>query len=212
MPAIKLEKINNNSFWCLWEIKESIEQMLRNTILSEAGRVEMEAIHHPTKQLESLASRRCIQEISNHIGMEYKGMYKDEFDKPHLIDKKFYISISHSYPYAVGILHKRLPVGIDIEKPQEKLLRISKRFLTDNEWIYAGDDINKLCVYWTGKEAIYKLNGRKGLSFKQNILIHPFQLRKRDVIKSELLLPNGGSTKVAINYRYFSGHYVSFCF
>lgn len=211
MPAVKLEKINNNSFWCLWEITESPEQMFRNTILGEEGKKEIESVHHPIKQIESLASRRCIQEIMNQLGVEYCGMYKDAFDKPHLLNKKYFVSISHSYPYAVGILHKRLPVGIDIEKPKEKLLKISNRFLNETEWIYAGDDINKLCVYWTGKEAIYKLNGKKGLSFKKNIVIHPFQLKKRDVIKSELLLEKG-ATKIAINYRYIKGYYISFCF
>ena len=211
MPSIKLEKINNNAIWCHWKITESLEQMLRNTILSEEGKAEIDSIHHPQKQIESLASRRCIQEIMQSLNTNYEGMYKDEFDKPHLINNKFHISISHSFPYAVGIVHKKLPVGIDIEKPVDKLLNISKRFLSQNEWLYAGDDLNKLCVYWTGKEAIFKLNGKKGISFKENIYIHPFQLRKRDVIKSELLL-NEGSTKIAIIYRNLNAHYISICF
>lgn len=211
MPAVKLEKINNNSFWCLWEITESLEQMLRNTILSDEGKAEIEKIHHPTAKVESLSSRRCIQQIANEIGMDYQGVYKDEFDKPHLVNSKFHISLSHSYPYAAGILHKKLPAGIDIEKPKEKLLKVSQRFLCRDEWLYAGDDLKKLCVYWTGKEAIYKLNGRKGLSFQKNIFIHPFQLRRRDVIKSELILSDR-KTKIALNYRYHNGHYIAFCF
>ncbi len=188
-----------------------MEQMLRNTILSEDGRTEIENIKHPTTKIESLASRRCIQEIAKELEIEYAGIYKDDHDKPHIINNKFHISISHSFPYAVGILHKKLPVGIDIEKPKEKLLKISERFLSRDEWLYAGDDIKKICVYWTGKEAIYKLNGKNGLSFKNNIFIHPFQLKKRDVIKSELIL-NGSSTKIAISYRYHDGHYIGFCF
>lgn len=211
MPAVKLEKINNNSFWCLWEITESLEQMLRNTVLSHEGKEEVEKIHHPITKIESLGSRRCIQEIASEMGIDYKGIYKDEFDKPHLIDSKFFISISHSYPYAAGILHKKLPVGIDIEKPKDKLLRVSRRFLSNDEWLYAGDDLKKLCVYWTGKEAIYKLNGKKGLSFQKNIFIHPFQLRRRDVIKSELRI-NELSAKIAVNYRYHDGYYIAFCF
>lgn len=211
MPAVKLEKINNNSFWCLWEITESLEQMLRNTVLSEEGKEEIEKIHHPVTKIESLGSRRCIQQIAKEIGMDYKGVYKDEFDKPHLVDSKFHISLSHAYPYAAGIVHKKLPVGIDIEKPKEKLLKVSQRFLCRDEWLYAGDDLKKLCVYWTGKEAIYKLNGRKGLSFQKNIFIHPFQLKRRDVIKSELILADR-KTKIAVNYRYHNGHYIAFCF
>jgi len=68
-------------------------------------------------------------------------------------------------------------------------------------------------VYWVGKEAIYKLNGKKGLSFRKNIFIHPFQLKKRDVIKSELIInERSRSTKIAVNYRFHDGHYIGFCF
>ena len=211
MPKIKLEKLNNNAYWCLWHITESAEHFIRYTTLSEEGRKEIEGIHHPITRIESMASRKCIHEIALEMGLDYKGIYKDEYDKPHIIGTKYYISISHSYPYAVGILHKKLPVGIDIEKPKDKLLRISQRFLSRDEWLYAGDDLKKLCVYWAGKEAIYKLNGKKGLSFKENIFIHPFQLKKRDVIKSELIL-GGRATKIAVNYRYHDNHYISFCF
>jgi phosphopantetheinyl transferase len=80
---------------------------------------------------------------------------------------------------------KKLPVGIDIEKPVEKLGRISHRFLNEEEFNDSMGDLRKLCIYWSGKEAIFKLNGKVGLNFKNDIRIHPFTLHKRDVVKSE---------------------------
>lgn len=211
MPAVKLEKINTNAYWCLWEITESLDQLERNTFLSSQGLDEVSNISHPTRKRESLASRRCLQEIFKELGKPYYGIYKDIHNKPHLVNNDYYISISHSFPYAVGILHKKLPVGIDIEKPVEKLKVVATRFLRPEEFDDAGDDLRKLCVYWTGKEAIFKLNGHRSMNFQDNIRIHPFVIRKRDVIRSEMLVSNT-MVKIALNYREMHGHYISFCF
>ncbi|MGF1637717.1 MAG: 4'-phosphopantetheinyl transferase family protein [Cyclobacteriaceae bacterium] len=211
MPVVKLEKINSNAYWCLWEISETLDQLERNTILSEHGLTELNKITHATRKMESLASRRCLQEIFKEMGKSYQGIYKDIHNKPHLVNNDYHISISHSYPYAVGILHKKLPVGIDIEKPIEKLRKVAPRFLQPAEFIDAEDELKKLCVYWTGKEAIFKLNGRRTMNFKENIKIHPFVLRKRDVIRSEMYV-TGTSVKIALNYREIDGHFISFCF
>jgi phosphopantetheinyl transferase len=211
MPLTKIEKINANSFWCLWEITESIDQLLTKIVLSEDGKREIESISHPVKQRERLAARCCVKELVNKTGKEYKGITKDEHDKPHLIGINYHISISHSFPYAVAILHKKLRVGIDIEKPVEKLGRIAHRFLNEGEFIDSKGDLKKLCIYWSGKEAIYKLNGKIGLNFKEDIRIAPFDLHKRDVVKSEFSTGEN-IARIALNYQELHGHIISYCF
>lgn len=211
MPLSKLEKINTNSSWCLWEITENFDQLYKKVVLSEHGKREIESISHPVKLLERLAARCCVQELVRQTGKEYKGIIKDEHDKPFLLDYSYHISISHSYPYAAAILHKKLPVGIDIEKPVEKLGRIAHRFLNENEFIDCDGDLKKLCVYWSGKESIFKLNGKTGLSFKKDIRIAPFELHKRDVIKSEFVVGNG-TARIALNYQELNGHIICYCF
>jgi phosphopantetheinyl transferase len=211
MPIIKLDKINANSYWCIWEITESIEQLLNKIVLSEDGEDEIAHISHPIKQKERLASRCCVQELVKQTGKEYQGIIKDEHDKPHLVGINYHISISHSYPYAVAILHKKLPVGIDIEEPVEKLGRIAHRFLNDQEFFDCNGDLKKLCVYWSGKEAIFKLNGKMGLNFKQDIRIAPFELHKRDVVKSEFVIGDN-KTRIALNYQEIKAHIVAYCF
>lgn len=211
MPVAKLEKINANSIWCLWEITESIDQLLNKVFLSKEGKSEIENISHPIKQRERVASRGCIQEMIRHLGKEYYGIIKDEHDKPYLKEHSFHISISHSFPYAAAILHKKLRVGIDIEKPSEKLGRIAHRFLNDDEFFDSRGDLRKLCIYWSGKESIYKLNGKTGLSFKNDIRIPPFELRKRDVIKSEFSVGES-IARIALNYQELNGHIICYCF
>jgi phosphopantetheinyl transferase len=211
MPLAKIEKINSNSVWCLWEITESVDQLLRKVDLSEQGVAELQSISHPTKQRERLASRCCLQELVRKIGKEYQGITKDDHDKPHLIGLPYHISISHSYPFAAAILHKKLPVGIDIEKPVEKIGRIAHRFLNEEEFTDCDGDIKKLCIYWAGKEAIYKLNGKNGLNFKRDIRIHNFMPLEEDVIRSEFLVDDD-KVRIALNYKDISSHIVCYCF
>jgi 4'-phosphopantetheinyl transferase len=211
MPIAKIDKINTNSVWCLWEITESKEQLMNKLVLSEDGKHEIEMISHPVKQKERLAARCCVQELVKHIGKEYEGIVKDEHDKPHLVGLNHHISITHSFPYAAAILHKKLPVGIDIQKPVEKLGRIAHRFLNEQEFSDSQGDVKKICVYWAGKEAIYKLNGKVGLNFKNDIEIAPFELHKRDVVKSVFSIGEN-SARIALNYQEFRGHIVAYCF
>jgi phosphopantetheinyl transferase len=211
MPVVKLDKIGSNAYWCLWEITETVDDLRRKVTLSEHGKAEIESIHHPVKRKEGLAARMCVQEIMLLIDKSYKGLYKDEYDKPHLIGLDYNVSLAHSFPFATAIVHRKLPVGIDIEKPVDKLLRISNRFLSTEEQADAGTDLKKLCIYWTAKEAIYKLNGKNGLSFRRDIKIYPFDLVRRDIVRSEFLA-NGQTVKVALNYRELKGHIISYCF
>ena len=211
MPLAKIEKINSNSFWCLFEITESVDQLKKKVMLSEDGIAELESISHPEKQRERLASRCCVQELVKKAGKKYQGITKDEHEKPHLIGLNYHISISHSYPYAAAILHKKLPVGIDIEKPVEKIGRIAHRFLNDAEFTDCDGDIKKLCIFWAGKESIFKLNGKKGLNFKRDIHIQNFVLHDKDVIRSEFLVENE-RVRIALNYLDYKSHIICYCF
>jgi phosphopantetheinyl transferase len=211
MPITKIEKINSNSFWCCWKISETVDQLRNKVILSENGEKELKGISHPIKQRERLASRACVKELVKQVGKEYHGITKDEHDKPHLIGLNYHISISHNFPYAVAILHKKLPVGIDIEKPVEKIGRIAHRFLNEQEFIDCDGDIKKLCIYWSGKEAIFKLNGKIGLNFKKDIRIYSFTLHKQDVIRSEFSVGED-TARVALNYLEMNTQMVCYCF
>ena len=51
------------------------------------------------------------------------------------------------------------------ERPREKLLRIRDRFLNNDEAATVGADLDLLCRYWAGKEVLYKIYGRKNVTF-----------------------------------------------
>ncbi len=169
MPLVKLEKINQNSSWALWKIEETAELLTKYVHLPSDDLTELREIHHPRKKLEWLSGRaalRALLDVENHSDFR---LMKDDFGKPYLPERSFHISLANSFPYGAAIIHRHHPVGIDIEKPSTKLLRVKHKFLNSAEADEALDDLEKLCVYWAAKESLYKLYGRKQLSLKQNI-------------------------------------------
>ncbi|MEM6845619.1 MAG: 4'-phosphopantetheinyl transferase superfamily protein [Bacteroidota bacterium] len=173
MPLVKLEKINQNSSWALWKIEETPEQLAAYVHLHADDLSELHGIHHPRKKLEWLSGRaalRALMDDENHT--EFR-ISKDEKGKPYLPECTFHISLAHSFPYGTAIIHRNCPIGIDIEKPSPKLLRVKHKFLNLSESETVLDDLDKLCIYWAAKESLYKLYGRKQLSLKQNIAVQP---------------------------------------
>ena len=168
MPVFRSEKLRNGAYWVLWQIKESIETMRDEVFLTEAGKQEWKTLHHPQKQSEWLAGRLAIQALCDQLKLPYQGIEKDSFGKPHLVNLPGHISISHCWPYA-GVVYHTTPVGLDIEKVQDKLQRIAPKFLDQDELNQSVQSLDKLTLRWSAKEALYKLHGRKQLAFKEQL-------------------------------------------
>ena len=68
-----------------------------------------------------------------------------------------------------------------------------------------------MCIYWAGKEAIFKLNGKQGLNFKNDIRISNFMMKQKDVIRSEFTREES-PVRIALNYEDFDSHIICYCF
>lgn len=179
MGIEKLNRINDHAAWALWRITEPMDELRGIFPLPESGKREIDQISNKYKQLEWLAGRLCIQRLLLHFNHSFEGLYKDEYGKPYLNNHAAHISIANSYPFAAAIINFREPVGIDMEEPKPKLKKVAHKFLNESEQHAASDDVDQLCVYWCAKECLYKIHGRKQLSFKANMYIHPFSLVQR---------------------------------
>jgi len=62
------------------------------------------------------------------------------------------ISISHTKGYVAIIISRFFEVGVDIEYPADRVLRIASRFLRDDEPF---NDIDSCLTAWCAKEAVY---------------------------------------------------------
>ncbi|WPP48056.1 4'-phosphopantetheinyl transferase family protein [Catalinimonas niigatensis] len=190
MALTKIVKINDKLSWALWKIDSSWTELLRERTFSKDEHALLASISHPIKKAEFLASRLALHALLSSIGIDHYIMQKDEHGKPYLMDSSFYISLANSYPYAAAIVHSQAPIGIDIEKPSDKLIRVQHKFLHETEWMTFKDNPELLCLAWCAKESLYKLHGRKNLSFKGNICIREIDYPQNMTLKADILLPN----------------------
>lgn len=187
MPLHKIEVINEDCIWGIWQITEPIEQLLNILQANTYDLGYLDSVTHEGKRLESLAVRVLAQRLLSYWQITYKGIIKDIHDKPYLADCPYHISVSHTYGYAVVIIHRLFKVGIDIEFVKEKLIKVAPKYLSTVELRNAQDDLEKLCIYWCAKEVLYKKNGMKFLSLKDEIFIYPFTKQFSGIIRGEIL-------------------------
>jgi len=173
MPLVHSEKIEENSTLLLWKLTET-ETELRNSLGSMYNFHDLESITHPQKKREWLASRLLIKTLAEQFGIFYEGTHKDVHGKAFLVNNDSHISLTHTFDYVAAVINSVSPVGIDMEKMDEKLVRTAKKYLSDPEFTHADNEISSLCIYWCAKEALYKLYGKKKVSFKNSIYIESF--------------------------------------
>ena len=186
MPLHKIEWTGHQCGWALWNITEP-EGALAVMAQPEVCPVD---IHSSSKRLEWLAGRILLKRLLEKAGLTYLGLHKDAFGKPFLDGYPLPISLSHSYPYVAVQIDIQTAVGIDVEQPKEKLLRIAPRVLDRAEAEDAGMDITKNCVYWCAKEALYKIYGKRGLIFSTHLHIQPFTLQHQGYLTGKISAPD----------------------
>ena len=65
---------------------------------------------------------------------------------------------------------------------REKVVRLGPKFLDPIEMNFLGNDPLLYTIAWSAKETIYKCQGKKGISLKENILLQPF-VKDQKIIK-----------------------------
>jgi 4'-phosphopantetheinyl transferase len=200
MPLIKLEQIDQESAWGLWQINESSSDLFSLLKPSDEDLNKINMISLDSKKAESMACRLTAKEILKQWGKEYFGVGSDENGKPSLIKAPFHISLSHTRKYAAAIISRHTHIAIDLEMIQPKLMTVGPRILNENELKDANADLTKLCVYWCCKEVIYKSHSERKINFKKGIFIHPFLLKDQGECKGELKLLDD---ILSFNIKYF---------
>ena len=187
MPLFKSIAIDNQTHILIWEITETEKELSKEIKLSKTSTNRLQ-------KMKSEMHRRAFLSVRNILAIanyEDADLTYNERGKPFLSDG-VHISITHSNQYA-GVIFGGNPVGIDIEKQRDKITRVSSKFISEKEEQYLIKDsqqhkIEKLTFIWCAKEAIYKLHGKHGLSFKNNMDVAPFDTHNLQ-------------TKACVNYK-----------
>lgn len=194
MPLIKIQKTGNQSAWALWFISETEQEFT-----SHVDERPEPTITSPMKRLEWLAGRVLLQQLVEQSGLEYQGTIKNEFGKPFLKNLPHHISLTHSFPYVAAQIDLHHEIGIDLEQPKSKLLKIAHRVLSPAELMDAGSDVVKHCVYWCAKETMFKAYGKRGLHFSNQLQVKPFVLLNAGDIYGKINTDNN-SRELTMSY------------
>jgi 4'-phosphopantetheinyl transferase EntD len=200
MPLEKIV-VESSRAWALWLITEDEISLSRELIGIENVPASLK---NPQKRLEWLAGRVATREAMQSLNIAFHGIAKDEFGKPFPKMSDLHLSLSHSFPYAAALLDKNSSVGIDLEQPKEKLLRIARRIHHADELRDLGTDLVKHCIYWCAKESMIKMHGRKDLIFAENMFIQPFQRKEEGNITGKFIIGDNESI-VRMHYVVYPG-------
>ena len=200
MPVCSFTKIGANSAHLLWRIHESEATLLKYSALTTLAQKEYQKITHPCKRKEWLATRLALSKLLIKLGHTHTELRKDAWGKPYLVGSNLHISIAHCASFAFAAVASS-PIGIDIQLPCKQLQRVKRKFLDDIAIEDSGSDLEKLCVYWCAKEAIYKAYGGRGLSLKQGISISTFKKMDRGIVWGKV-----GTKLFAVHYDVYDSY------
>ncbi len=176
----KIEKIDSSSALVVKIIEEQEDHLL--DFLSFREKLSFANISHPEKKKEWATSRLAIFDALTELNVPYPGFFKDEHGKSQSMNGQGYVSLTHTPGFAGAIFHRTQPVGIDMDLIREKILKIGFRFLDPSELDFLEKDPAHYTMAWSAKESIFKCQGKKGVSFRENILLDPFDIQTGKIL------------------------------
>ena len=172
MPLYKTITVNSATKVLIWKIEESLEDLTKGIELTEQSKKRVDAMKSILHQQGFMSIRQLLKQA----GYVDTDVFYDEFGKPHLKDKN-YLSISHSFTFTAIIISEKKPVGIDVEKQRDKIVKIAHKFTPIEEYNTIANHealVSKLTIVWGAKESLYKIYGKKKLQFLHHIYIEDF--------------------------------------
>lgn len=169
MPQVLRKSHNSGAELIVWEVNETEEFFLSNLSDHVWEDKEYLVTKLPAKKIELLAARYAAKMMLSQLGFTYNGIAKDEHGKPFLVDLDIEMSLTHTSKYVAVVLHSTKKVGIDLEKPSPKMWRIKERLFSESEIQLIGSDLATMSIFWSAKEALYKIYGKRGMHFIDNM-------------------------------------------
>ncbi len=209
MALAYLKELDENSRIALWKIEESEEELVSFLQLDDRERAKLRSLAKGKRSLHWLATRVLLRYLLQTP--DYINCPSDGNGKPYLPDFPYEISLTHSYDYAGVMLSLKGRCGIDLEIVKEKVVRIKNKFLKPDElgFIKPEDEIDQLYACWCAKEAVYKLQGNKGVSFLEDMRILPFNYHPQGTMRL-WLQKDGEHTPFRVFYERFNEYMLGY--
>jgi phosphopantetheinyl transferase len=78
------------------------------------------------------------------------------------------------------------------------------------EAIHPGEKIEKLILYWSAKEALYKLYGKGEIAFTTQLLIEPFTLGLQGELTAAIRGIETPLENLTVHYRFLNDHVLTY--
>ncbi|AMM51493.1 hypothetical protein TH61_10350 [Rufibacter sp. DG15C] len=173
MPLHHVHTLDENTVLGIWQIQEDVEE-LTFQLLSLRPAKELPFFKAEARRREWLASRLLVYLLLEKLNYPEAVLQKQESGKPYIEGAEVHVSITHSGRWAAALVSASHQVGIDIELKAEKVQRAIQRFLNEQELADVQDDEDKMHLYWSAKETLYKVYARRELDFRKQLLIEDF--------------------------------------
>lgn len=165
MPIFFQHSISETARLGIWKIEETEEFFKGNVPLHRD-------VTHPHKRLQHLAGRFLLQFLFPDF--PYELVKIADTKKPFLPEEQYHFSISHCADYAAAIVSKTNRVGVDVEIPTERIIKIRHKFLSDEERMKFDNqpmtpDSSLLTLLWSAKESVFKWHSNREVEFSDHI-------------------------------------------
>ena len=178
MKQIFHKKTQKNHIY-IWKITSSSNLLIKNPLLNSAELISAKIIKNEKRKQEFLASRIALKKIFNE-----ELLLKHHTSGKPFIEESEHLSISHSSNF-LALTFGGENIGIDIEKPQNRLVKLMPKILSEREFMEFEKElsIDLACKLWGVKESILKYVGDKNLNYKEDIKVNTTSLDTAKYLK-----------------------------
>jgi phosphopantetheinyl transferase len=202
MPVDFSVDFDGQSKLVVWKISETRDELL--SMITHGLTMDK----YLPENMQWLASRALLVKLFPAHDVR---LLKNKQNKPVLFvnNKPLNISITHSGNYAAVLISEILQTGVDLEKIDERINRVERKFMNEYESSFA-QNITSKTIIWSAKETLFKLHYKNGIDFKYNLCIFGFKPHKKGMIKGLIELDE---TEMLCNISYllFDNMVLTYC-
>lgn len=189
-----------------FKVKDSV---ILHTKLIKENQIEVFTESLNKNEISLLSSIQSVQRkkefvtirllLNSYFNRKTELIYENK--KPILTNSK-YISISHKDQELIIGINNYQPIGVDIEKISEKLIKIKHKFCNKKELLSLIDDesIETLTSYWCAKEATFKC-----LAEQTNVFLNDIQITFESKEKG---LSENNNSEYQLDFLKINEHYI----
>ncbi len=201
MALLTAKEVGRRGKLGIWHITESLDVLLKMKSFSKEDLPVLDSFSYEQRKKEWLVARILAETL---LGEKNIQILYDKHHKPSLKNSKKNISLSHSHDLLAVILDEE-ETGIDIELIKPAIEKIKHKFMSDDELKSLQNDKSdeQLTLFWCAKESLYKLFGKKQLTFKEHLIVEPFEYLEKGKIRADIL-HNSSRHKFVLRYEKIS--------